>query len=123
VAQAQAALAHHPSIWLGRTVRVRGIATLCVASDSQSDPSLCSYGSTYLLDTGGANEVLPLAWAGLDSRLALVRRVPLLGGLLPAPQSVHWQEVATYRVRLQAVPESRCGTGVCVVVVLLDAAP
>jgi hypothetical protein len=123
VAAVQAGLARDPAAWLGRAVRVRGVAVLCVSSDSQSDPSLCSHGSTYLLDAAEANQVLPLAWAGSDPLLAVVRRVPLLGGLLPAPQVVHWAAVATYHVALRAVPGERCGVPSCFEALLLDAEP
>jgi hypothetical protein len=52
-----------------------------------------------------------------------VRRVPLLGGLLPAPQAVAWGWVATYRVELRALAEGPCGGSGCYAAVLLDAAP
>jgi hypothetical protein len=55
--------------------------------------------------------------------LAWLRRAPVLGTLLPAPQVLHWGVVATYRVRLRAIPESSCGSGVCFEAVLLDSAP
>jgi hypothetical protein len=55
--------------------------------------------------------------------LAWLRRVPVLGTLLPAPQVLHWGVVATYRVRLRAIPESSCGSVVCFEAVLLDSAP
>ena len=42
VAQVQAGLAHQRGIWVGRTVRVRGSAVLCLSSDSQRDPQRCS---------------------------------------------------------------------------------
>src|SRR5262249_2553509 len=70
-----------------------------------------------------ASAPLPLAWEGPDPLLAAVRRVPLLGGLLPAPQALDWGVVATYRVRLRAIPESICGSGVCFEAVLLGAGP
>jgi hypothetical protein len=49
--------------------------------------------------------------------------VPLLGGLLPAPQAVQWGEVATYRVELRAMPGKGCGAATCYEAGLLDAAP
>jgi hypothetical protein len=119
----QTGLAHQPGGWVGRTVRVRGIATLCLSSDSHGDPPYCRHGSQVLLDTGGANAALPLAGASQGGVLALLRRVPLLGGLLPAPQAVRWEEVASYRVALRAMPVGMCAAPPCHGALLLDAAP
>jgi hypothetical protein len=121
VATLQAGLARQPGVWLGRPVRVRGIVALCLSSDGQSDPPYC-HGSTYLMDASEASWVLPLAWGRQDSVLAVLRRVPLLSGLLPALQAVRWEEVATYRVELRTMPGEPCGTAACYEAVLLDAA-
>jgi hypothetical protein len=55
--------------------------------------------------------------------VAVLRRLPLLRGLVPAPQALRWGAVATYRVRLQAIPESICDSDICFEALLLDAAP
>jgi hypothetical protein len=60
---------------------------------------------------------------GSDPLLAVVRRVPLMGGLLPAPQELDWGEVATYQVELRATPDGPCGDGACYEALVLDAAP
>jgi hypothetical protein len=70
--------------------------------------------------TGGP---LPLVRAGPDPLLAVVRRVPLLGGLLPVPQVVDWGEVVTYRVELRTTADEPCGAGACYEAMVLDAAP
>jgi hypothetical protein len=124
LAQVQAQLKRQPGAWVGRTVRVRGVATKCfmllehgyfrclpLLQPHLSDP-----------DLEVASEPL-LAWAAPDPLLAFVRRVPLLGGPLPAPQAVDWWEVATYRVELRAIADGPCGAGTCYVAVVLDAAP
>jgi hypothetical protein len=54
--------------------------------------------------------------------VTILRRLPLLGELLPAPQVLHWGVVTTYRVQVQAIHGGICGTGVCCEAVLLDAA-
>jgi hypothetical protein len=108
VAQVRAHLVDDPAAWVGRTVRVRGVATKCfmllehgyfrclpLRQPQLSDP-----------DLEVASEPL-LAWAAPDPLLAFVRRVPLLGGRLPAPQAVDWWEVATYRVGCGPSPTGR----------------
>jgi hypothetical protein len=119
VAQVQAQLWRQPGAWAGRTVRVRGVATeWCMPGYSRcllphlSDP-----------DLEVASEPLLLAWAAPDPLLAFVRRVPLLGDPLPAPQAVDWWEVATYRVELRATPDEACGAATCYEALLLDGAP
>jgi hypothetical protein len=74
-------------------------------------------------DRTGAVAPLPLALAGPDPLLAIVRRVPLLGSLAPAPQAVHWDVAATYRAQLRATNEALCGTPPCYEALLLDVAP
>jgi hypothetical protein len=66
--------------------------------------------------------MLLLAWATPDPLLAVVRRVPLLSGLLPAPEAVNWGTVATYRVQLRVMPDKPCGDTTCYEAMLLDAA-
>jgi hypothetical protein len=66
---------------------------------------------------------LPLVWASPNPLLGVVRRVPLLGDLLPAPQAVIWEEVATYRVELRAMSDESCGAATCYEALVLDAAP
>jgi hypothetical protein len=64
---------------------------------------------------------LPVMWGGPDPLLAAVRTVPLLGSLLPAPQSVRWDVPATYRITLRR-RDARHPNG-CYEAVLLDTAP
>jgi hypothetical protein len=113
VEQVQAELEHHPAAWVGRTARVRGIAILC---------QHCSQRQTYLVN-GDASGVLPLAWGRQDRVLAFLRRVPRVGRLVPAPQSVRWGVVATYRVQLRELPADSCSFAPCNEALLLDAAP
>jgi hypothetical protein len=88
-------------------------------------PAFCAPPRLVLGDDDSAATVvpLPLVPAGPDPLLAMVRRVPLLGDLLPAPQAVRWEEVATYRVELRAAPNEMCGAATCYEALLLDAAP
>jgi hypothetical protein len=124
VAQVQAGLAWRPGAWAGRTVRVRGRATACAIK--------LAHGHFHCMprqprlndpDVAATTEPLPLAWEDPSPALTVMRRVPLLGSLLPAPQTVDWWMVATYRVQLRATPDAPCGATTCYEAVLLDAVP
>jgi hypothetical protein len=127
VAQVEAYLASHPRSWTDRTLLVRGVAVAveghCHANLAGAAP-VCPPARTALEDFGPtASAPLPLALAGPGPLLTVARRVPLLVGLLPAPQMVNWGEVATYRVELRAISGEPCGTGPCYEAMVLDAAP
>jgi hypothetical protein len=124
VAQVQPHLHHDPAAWVGRTLRVRGIAIPagCSTWDAQQDLPCPDRWRQGIVDPDGVT-LLPLTVGPPNPLLASVRRLPLLGGLAPAPRAVHWGAVATYRVRLGALPRSLCGTTPCYEARLLDAAP
>jgi hypothetical protein len=121
VAQVEAQLASHPRAWVGRALLVRGAVVPCLAVPSVGERPCAA------LAPGSVRPPRePLTLVQGDPppvALAWLRRVPVLGTLLPAPQVLTWGVVATYRVRLQATPESICGSGVCFEALLLDAAP
>jgi hypothetical protein len=123
VAEVQAGLTEHPGHWMGRTVRVSGIAVLCVSSASLGNTPFCGHGSTFLLDAGGAAAVLPLAWQRQAGVRAILRRLPLVRQLLAPPQTPRWGLPATYRVQLRATGSGRCGLPPCDEALLLDAVP
>jgi hypothetical protein len=123
VATVQAGLAHQPGVWLGRTVRVRGLAVPpgCVVRESM----LCvkeSSGFAYIVDpiTGA---VLPLSRGAANALLSVLRHLPLVGTLAPAAQTPHWGELTTYRAQLLVVPSASCTLAPCYQAALLDAAP
>jgi hypothetical protein len=66
--------------------------------------------------------VLPVAWAGPDPLPAFLRRLPVLGTLVPAPQVPRWGAVATYRVQFR-VRAAACPSPPCYEALVLDAAP
>jgi hypothetical protein len=117
VAKVQAGLAHQPGVWVGRTVRVRGIAGVCLASDH---PQSCSHGPMYLMDAIRSDAVLPLVQGRQDAVPAFLRRLPLVGTVVPAPEVLQWYTIATYHVHLQI--EQLCPS-TCYTAVLLDTAP
>jgi hypothetical protein len=106
-------------------VRVVALAEPCAAWGSPHNPLGCPRPAPVLVDPAGTDlaDPLPLTVGPSNPLLAFVRRVPVLGGLAPAPQAVHWEVVATYRVRLGAMPHRLCGTTPCYEARLLDAAP
>lgn len=123
VAEVQAHLARSPAAWVGRTVRMPGVAVPpgCVLRESMLCVAESSY-LAYLVDPTRF-ALLPLTRGASNPLLALARRVPVLDGLAPAPQVVQWGVVATYRVRLRAMPHGLCGTTTCYEALLVDAAP
>jgi hypothetical protein len=126
VAEARANLAGRPRAWTDRPLLLRGVAVpagTCVAPTGP--PVLCAPPRVVLADADPTAAVapLPLVWAAPDTLLAVVRRVPLLSGLLPAPEAMDWGTVATYRVELRSMPDAGCGAATCYEALLLDAAP
>ena len=129
VAAVDAHLAQNPGPWLGRTIQVRGEIVPCMAVPSAGG------GPCAALTSGSGSfgqfgqpltstvYPLPITHAGLDPMRSIVRRIPLLGRLAPAPQELQWGVVATYQVQLAFVPNSMCGVGACAEARLLDSAP
>jgi hypothetical protein len=121
VAEVRVHLARDSHAWVGRTILAPGAVVPCQAIPSVGE-RLCA-----ALAPGAVRpprEPLPLVQGSPPPvALAWLRRVPVLGTLLPAPQVLHWWVVATYRVRLRAIPESSCGSRVCFEAVLPDSAP
>jgi hypothetical protein len=107
---------------MGRTVQVRGIAAFCLASDSHRYGPFCGHWSVLLLDAGGTNAVLPLAWQRQDDLLAFLRSTPLLSQFVAPAQTLHWGLPATYRVELRAAEGDLCGPPPCYEAMLLDLA-
>jgi hypothetical protein len=52
-----------------------------------------------------------------------VRAIPLVGRLLPPGQAPRWGVLASYRVRIRAVPAASCTYWPCFEALLLDTAP
>jgi hypothetical protein len=126
VADLRAHLADNPGAWLGRTVWVRGVAGTCLDAARQGGKVLgCRNWPPDLSDPAsvGARVSLPLVWGSQDPLLALLRRVPLLSGSVPAAPAPLWWMPATYRVQLRAAADYICGTTPCYEALLLDTAP
>jgi hypothetical protein len=124
VAQVDGLLARETGYWRDRIVVVRANAEPCPWWGAAARLEHCAGQSLVLLGapSEAAAEPLPVLRPAAQPLLSILRRLPLLGALLPAPRVLHAGVVATYRVRVHAIAEGRCGTGVCYQVLLLGAA-
>jgi hypothetical protein len=128
VAAVDANLANDPASWVGRTIQVRGEVVPCLAVPSAGGGPCAELTSGSGQKDASSESVsprvapLPVTRAGLDLFHSILRQMPLLSRLTPAPQVLHWGAVATYRVQLASVPNSICGVGACVEAKLLDSA-
>jgi hypothetical protein len=124
VADLRSHLEADPRRWLGRTLLVRGAAIAGGCREAAGTLVLCTSWRVFLTDPGPtlAGAVLPLVSASPDPWLSSVRRLPLLGSVLPPPQVVHWGQVAVYRVRLRS-PAGTSGESASYEALLVDAAP
>jgi hypothetical protein len=124
VAQVQAQLAHRPAVWIGRTIRIRGQMDGCPGILTPAAQAVClGWDRAYLSDTTAPATAPLLVERGTPGPLlAALRRLPVLGALLPAAQALHWEIAATYRVRLSLAPAASCyRTLPCYAALLLDA--
>jgi hypothetical protein len=111
----QANLARSPATWVGRTILVQGTVVAGNPVDYPS-PNLVDVDALATVDP------LPVVRLGPDPLRAFLRRLPWLGSLAPAAQTIRWDEVAVYRVQLRVQARAYCGPGVCYEAVLLDGA-
>jgi hypothetical protein len=120
-------LANDAPRWEGRMILIRGMVVPCMPIVSEGDEPCAALapGPGQQPAPGRrlpAIDPLPLVHVGSPPLVALLRRLPILGGLSPAPQVLRWGAIAIYRVRLHAIPTSICGAGVCYEGLLLDTA-
>ena len=120
----QAELARDPQAWVDRTVRVRGavVYTGCFVA-TEGVLAFCAPPRLWLTTAipGSAPAQMPLSWETTDPLPTFLRRVPLLSRLVPGPQAILWDVVATYRVRFRALTDACSAAGYEVVV--LDGQP
>lgn len=100
VAAVEQHLARNPMGWAGRTVLVRARAIL--VRDWVPPDSLVA--RIDLGDPAPATSTvsLSLQWGRPDPLLATLRRLPLMGRLVPPPQRPHWDGLAVYRLQMCA---------------------
>lgn len=119
VPQIVAGLSGNPYAWIGRTVLVRGTAGELVPPCPSGSwcPTLLFAG-----DRPTPGQILLLEPGPASPLLAPLRRVPLVGRVIPAAQRLRWYAPATYRILFQAVPGTTCDSLPCVNALLVDAA-
>lgn len=137
VAQIQQGLAHDPRRWVGRTVLVRGrvvqaswmtaapvrrlvgaqlhIECYRPGAGECAPPLLLRYQRpgtvTHLLLAGQTYPYGPVVYVSppqTPPAIDLIRRVPLLGRLISAPQSVYWGPYVVYRLQILKKDAASC---------------
>lgn len=123
LAAIRAQLAQQPQAWVGQTVAVRAVVAPCPWWGGAARLRHCAGRQLVLFGepAGVPADPLPLVRPPSHPLLAVLRALPLVGALLPAPPLLQLGAAATYRVRLRATAVKGCGAGTCVEAVLLAA--
>jgi len=144
VAQVKAGLSGRPAVWGGRTVSVRGIVvtihhsifgaglalssvgpaqTTVLVPDSPTLPHTEAALLSYIFNArAGAVLLLRPQPTNSNSIVAALRRLPVVGKLLPHPRRAMGDAPAIYRLQLLA-PQQSCLRNQCADAILLDATP
>jgi hypothetical protein len=99
VSELRAGLADNRHAWLGHTVLVRGVALGPACPPNAS--CVLAWPALVDADATGPGSSLPLSMGPANSLLALLRRLPLVGRLVPGPQRLRWGRPAVYRVQVR----------------------
>jgi len=121
VSELRAGLADNPHAWLGHTTLVRGVALGPACPPNAS----CVFAWPALVDAdaAGPGSSLLLSMGPANSLLALLRRLPLVGRLVPGPQLLRWGRPAVYRVQVRDAAGTAPNGTRHYEAVLLDPAP
>jgi hypothetical protein len=119
VTMIQARLRHAPQPWVGRTLRLQGIAACCFLYGSPRAGLPCLAAQSTPFDPCPEDAAFPLQSSPRpQSRfLQALSTLPLIGHLRGPDQVVRWGAVATYRVQLHPFSAGCPG---CYAVVLTD---
>src|SRR5256886_7714297 len=136
VTELRTSLTHEPGAWVGHVVLVRGTVTGCgfglpcplvmaVRCAPRGSCRPIRLSGMMLVDQPTASWLrgLPVQLGTQNPQLAFLRRLPLVGRVVPPPQGVRWGIPAVYRVQLQPTQRSVCGSSPCYEAVLEDATP
>lgn len=112
-----------PQGWVGKTVRVHALLITCNDVTPVSGSSPCQDWQLALLDPQATHGTwkLPVLLGFAPPLLTVLRRVPLLGDLAPAPQVLRRGTASAYAVQLRRAPCARPGGRACFLALLLDA--
>ncbi len=120
VAQVRDELGRVPARWAGHTVQIRGILQSSPTWPCAFTGETCAAAETQLTDAGtpGTSGAvgLTVTITPEEPLVRWLRRLPLLGPLLPA-QTPRWGTVATYRVAMRRGP----GSGTTIALTMSDA--
>jgi hypothetical protein len=118
-------LERDPQTWINTSVRVLGLLASCNNVTLRPGSSPCPVWHTVLRDPLAARSSLevPVLLGSTPPMLSLLRRVPLLGELTPAPQVLQWGTPAVYAIQLRATPCPLPGSRTCFAALLLDPGP
>jgi hypothetical protein len=120
VASLDAAVGGDPLAWSGRSVQVHALVEPCQARGSPEGALHCHALAPNMVDDTAADSAvpLPLLLPEQPAWLSALRRLPLIGTVVPGPRAVLWGAPATYTVRIQAVANVACGGVGCFEAVL-----
>lgn len=108
VAQLRADMGRRPALWRGRAAFVQAMAYPLGTNCPPSTPWCTNVVLTDDASIGATTPTLVVMAAPPDPYTGLLRRVPLLGRLIPDPQRVAWGQRATYRVYVSAQTFTPC---------------
>jgi hypothetical protein len=111
VAQVQTGLMDQPQAWVGRAVRVRGMAEPCPLREGTAILWQCA-DDPLILVPAAADRVtapLPLSRVTLDGISAILHGLPLLQDIVTTPRAVPQFTPARFVVRLRSQPAQACG--------------
>src|SRR5579871_4445084 len=100
VAQLSGQLTAHPDVWVGREVQVRAVAVVVPVWVSHETLPFRLMVPRLVDPEGGGG--FPLVLGPEDRVLGALRRLPIVGGLVPPPQMRVWERPAIYWIRLEA---------------------
>jgi len=122
LADVRRGLNREPAAWLRTPVLLRAMATSRFTRSCPLGLASCLVSTPLLVDPGtqSARGGLALEWGAAYPMAAALRRLPVLGLLVPLPQRPQWDRAAIYRVQIRRPSSRRCVT--FYVAVLLDAA-
>jgi hypothetical protein len=125
----EADLAHDPAVWLSHPVRTRALlGAQCTVLVGLYAPTCAGWRSALTDPRASTNsgldsaaQPLPLVWGTQPALPAFLRRLPLVGQLVPRPQIVRSSVPAVYQIQLRPTACVLSAIPLCYEALLLDA--